>query len=398
MIDVSKGTVEKYALLFVVCGVVFAANYAQYQVSGLAHMVVSSLRLSSAEFSAVLFAPFIPAVVFGMPAGVCADRRGVKALVFFASAVSAAAAVARVACSSFATLFAASMLLGAAPCVINAIALKVLGPAFGDDTDRAMGWFYAAGSAGIACSLATSPLFAAAGQAYVLAAVLFAVFGLLWLLVAPSADAVRVASDCGADAGDAALSAGAFGAVVRMPMIWLVAVLLGVALASATAYSGYLVSALEVSIEPQTAGLLASFVTLGSIVGSVVGPYMRAQFKDYRAFMALAAVAGGVLMWAGEAFISQSSVGLMFAIGIASAVGGPVVQSLPYMLPDVREGLAGSAGGVVSTVSLGLTFLIPVVLSCCIGESYDMLLLGCAALFGATALVSPLLPSPDSLS
>ena len=374
MIDVSKGTVEKYALLFVVCGVVFAANYAQYQVSGLAHMVVSSLRLSSAEFSAVLFAPFIPAVVFGMPAGVCADRRGVKALVFFASAVSAAAAVARVACSS----------------------LKVLGPAFGDDTDRAMGWFYAAGSAGIACSLATSPLFAAAGQAYVLAAVLFAVFGLLWLLVAPSADAVRAASDGGA--GDSVPTAGAFGTVAKMPMIWLVAVLLGVALASATAYSGYLVSALEVSIEPQTAGVLASFVTLGSIVGSVVGPYMRAQFKDYRAFMALSAVTGGVLMWAGEAFISTSSIGLMFAIGIASAVAGPVVQSLPYMLPGVRDGLAGSAGGVVSTVSLGLTFLIPVVLSCCIGESYETLLLGCAVLFGATALVSPLLPSPDSLT
>ena len=181
-------------------------------------------------------------------------------------------------------------------------------------------------------------------------------------------------------------------------MIWLVAVLLGVALASATAYSGYLVSALEVSIEPQTAGVLASFVTLGSIVGSVVGPYMRAQFKDYRAFMALSAVTGGVLMWAGEAFISTSSIGLMFAIGIASAVAGPVVQSLPYMLPGVRDGLAGSAGGVVSTVSLGLTFLIPVVLSCCIGESYETLLLGCAVLFGATALASPLLPSPDSLT
>ena len=88
----------------------------------------------------------------------------------------------------------------------------------------------------------------------------------------------------------------------------------------------------------------------------------------------------------------------MFAIGIASAVAGPVVQSLPYMLPGVRDGLAGSAGGVVSTVSLGLTFLIPVVLSCCIGESYETLLLGCAVLFGATALVSPLLPSPDSLT
>ena len=66
----SKGTVEKYALLFVVCGIVFAANYAQYQVSGLAHLVVSDLHLTSAEFSAVLFAPFVPAVVFGMPVGV----------------------------------------------------------------------------------------------------------------------------------------------------------------------------------------------------------------------------------------------------------------------------------------------------------------------------------------
>ena len=75
--NVSKGTVEKYALLFVVCGIVFAANYAQYQVSGLTHLVVSDLHLTSAEFSAVLFAPFVPAVVFGMPVGVCADRYGV---------------------------------------------------------------------------------------------------------------------------------------------------------------------------------------------------------------------------------------------------------------------------------------------------------------------------------
>ena len=106
----SKGTVEKYALLFVVCGIVFAANYAQYQVSGLAHLVVSDLHLTSAEFSAVLFAPFVPAVVFGMPVGVCADRYGVKVLVFIASAISAIAAAARAECASFATLFTATML------------------------------------------------------------------------------------------------------------------------------------------------------------------------------------------------------------------------------------------------------------------------------------------------
>lgn len=250
----SKGTVEKYALLFVVCGIVFAANYAQYQVSGLAHLVVSDLHLTSAEFSAVLFAPFVPAVVFGMPVGVCADRYGVKVLVFIASAISAIAAAARAECASFATLFTATMLLGAAPCVVNAIVLKVLGSAFGGETDRAMGWFYAAGSGGIACSLATSPLFATPGQAYALAAVLFAVFGLLWLLVAPSADVLQAADGFGVQGAEpAASSASAFAAVIKMPIVWLVAILLGVALASATAYSGYLVSALEASTEPKAA-------------------------------------------------------------------------------------------------------------------------------------------------
>lgn len=337
----SKGTVEKYALLFVVCGIVFAANYAQYQVSGLTHLVVSDLHLTSAEFSAVLFAPFVPAVVFGMPVGVCADRYGVKALVFIASAISAIAAAARAECASFATLFTATMLLGAAPCVVNAIVLKVLGSAFGGETDRAMGWFYAAGSGGIACSLATSPLFATPGRAYALAAVLFAVFGLLWLLVAPSADVLQAADGFGVQGAEpAASSASAFAAVIKMPIVWLVAILLGVALASATAYSGYLVSALEASTEPKAAGLLASFVTLGSIVGSVAGPYVRAQFGDYRVFMAISAMAGSALMWAGEAFVSHPSVGLMFAIGVSSSVAGPVVQSLPYMLPEVREGLA----------------------------------------------------------
>ena len=135
-----------------------------------------------------------------------------------------------------------------------------------------------------------------------LAAVLFAMFGLLWLLVAPSADVLQAADGLGVQGAEpASSSASAFATVIKMPMVWLVAILLGVALASATAYSGYLVSALEASIEPQVAGLLASFVTLGSIVGSVAGPYARAQFGDYRVFMAIAAMAGSALMWAGEA-------------------------------------------------------------------------------------------------
>lgn len=392
-----KRNVRRYVLLLAVCGIVFAANYAQYQVSGLAHLVVPRLGLTSAQFSAVLLAPFLPAIVLGVPIGVCADRYGVRRLVFVSAIASCVFAAARAACSSFAILFGASMLLGFAPCVVNATALKVLGAVFGEETDRAMGWFYAAGSAGIAASLATSSLFGSELAAYGFAAALFAVFGLLWLAVAPHRAELRAAAAVeGAEA-----SAGgreALGAVVKMPMVWLVACLLGVALASATSYSGYLVSALEGFVDPQAAGSLASFVTLGSIAGSVVGPHLRARFADYRVFLALAALVGGALMWAGELTVSSPSVVLMLGIGVFTAVAGPVVQALPYQLPEVRGALAGSAGGLVSTVSLGLTFVIPVVLSVAVGESYEALLVGCAVLFAVTALVSPLLPGPDRLA
>ncbi len=394
---------RKILLLVAVCGIVFAANYAQYQVSALAHLTAARLGLSSAGFSAILFAPFVPAILFGIPIGVVADHRGVRRLVFLAACVSCVASLLRCVCESFVAYFAVSMFLGFGACAMNATVLKVLSFAFEDNADRAMGLFYAAGSAGIAASLATCSMFGTEACAYVVATAMIAAFSLLWVVVAPSCGELLSVSSAtpagGAENGSAALSleGGVFAAVAKMPAIWLVSIILGVAMASSTAYSGYLVSAMGDHLDPTTAGGLAAFVTIGSIAGSILGPFMRSRFKDYRTFLTATSLIGALLMWVGEATLAEPSVLLMLLIGVFTAVAGPVVQSIPYTIPAVRGSLEGSAGGVVSTVSLGLTFAIPVLLSAAIGESYLTLLLGCAVLFGLPAMVVPLLPSPSEL-
>lgn len=393
---------NKLLLLVSVCGIVFAGNYAQYQVSALAFRVVPELGLTSAQFSAVLMAPYLPAAFLSIPIGAHADKAGAKGVVLACAVASCAASFARIEIGSFSAMFLACAVLGMAPCAMNATALKVLGTVFGDGTDRAMGWFYAAGSAGIAASLATSAMFSTNGAAYVFAAAMFAVFGVLWTVCAPA----PTQSPCDVMGQDARSEEGAllassrksFADAARIPEVWLVALVLGVGMASATAYSGYLVSVYEGVLDPVAAGSMASVVTLGSILGSVVGPYMRSGFKDYRAFVAGCSVIGGALMLAGQLTASSPNVVLLALIGIFTAAAGPVLQALPYLLPQIGSLRAGSAGGIVSTGSLALTFLIPVVLSAALGDDYGLLLVGCAILFALGALAAPIFPGPDDLN
>ena len=384
---------RRTAVLCAVCGIVFAGNYAQYQVSAMAYAVIARLGLSSAQYSALLLGPYIPAALLGLVAGARADKRGAWGMVIAGCAVSIAGALLRVGAASFGRLMLASVCLGVAPCVVNATAIKVLGPFYAERTDWAMGWFYAASSAGIALSLSTTALFASESAAYVFGAVLFAVFGLLWVCVGPRRAQAETRDD-GALVGS---SRAAFAAAGRVLTVWAVALMLGMAMAAATAYSGYLVADYETRMDPARAGLLASMVTMGSIGGSVLGPWLRARFADYRVFIVLSSAVGGALMVAGDLLSGSPSPGLMLAIGVATAVAGPAVQSLPYLLPQVGPRFAGSAGGIVSTVSLGLTFAIPVMLSGVFGEDYGVLMLACAGVFAASAVLVTVLPRPADL-
>ena len=70
------------------------------------------------------------------------------------------------------------------------------------------------------------------------------------------------------------------------------------------------------------------------------------------------------------------SVGLLIGIqvlaGAFGALKGPLVQAMPYALPEIRGKYAGSAGGIIGTIGLLCSYAIPVSVSAITVGNYTM--------------------------
>lgn len=393
---------KRAAVLLTACLLVFTANYQQFQVSALGSILVPDLGLSSFQFSIILFAPMLFAIVFSIPAGVIADRWGTRWLIAGAVGVSLIGSVMRCFSGDFFEMLCASILLGAAPTALNSSIVKVFGCWFESRTDFAMGWYYAASSGGMAASFALTPLFASPLLAFASSASVLGILGLIWTFVAGRFDEenaalwVHPASLNGE--GDGAM----FGVqdlchAARSRSVWIVALILGLGLASTETFLGFLPLALEASTDRVAGGWMTSTMTIGGIIGCIAAPHVRVRFKSYRRFLLVASVLGAMALALVCIFLDAPNAVLLFFTGALTAVCGPTVQGLPYQLPEIGERFAGSAGGIVNMTSLMATFLLPLGISALFGESYLMLLAGAVMCFMVTIILVPLLPSPRSL-
>lgn len=57
----------------------------------------------------------------------------------------------------------------------------------------------------------------------------------------------------------------------------------------------------------------------------------------------------GIILWV-----------LLFLNGIFSAASGPILQALPFQLPEIGLKYAASAGGVIGSVSLIISYVLPI--------------------------------------
>ena len=64
------------------------------------------------------------------------------------------------------------------------------------------------------------------------------------------------------------------------------------------------------------------------------------------------------LVFATSLLIQHPSPVLFFAAGAFSSVTAPIVEEIPCTLADLR-GCVGSAGGIIGSVSLAMSFFIP---------------------------------------
>lgn len=366
---------RKWLILAAACLLVFLADYMQFQLSSYAYAIIPEMGLSAAHFSSLLMAPMLTAVFASIPMGALADRYGPKRVVLAAHGLAIVGALLRIGATDYATYLAAMFLLGFSPASLNANLIKIFGHWFDDRINIAMGSFYASASCGIVAALLTSHLFPSIRTAYLATALAVMAGTALWAVVA---------KDGARHGGEAMAATRYMGVAARNRYVWLIAVALGLGLASTTALSGFFPQFLEFEggMDAPHAGFITALFTIGSVVGSLVGPAICYEIGRYKPVLVPVGIAGGTLMVVIGVLPSGALGAAMLAMGVLTSAAGPVLEAFPYSLSAIGEKYAGSAGGIIGMVSMGMAFLIPLGITAVCGDSYlgMFLLMGCAFL------------------
>lgn len=374
---------RKWMVLAAASLLIFTAYLMQYQVSALSFLIIPQYSLDAVSLSNLMFAPMALAAVVSVPLGAAADRFGSKRVVGVCVFVALFGALLRAVASSYGLLLASMLLIGFAPAAMNANLMRLLGAWFQDKASFALGIYYVCSGLGAFAALATAAAVGSAGLAFAGSAALLALACLAWFAAvqdapvgfsAPKPENMRVSVKVSA----------------KCSVVWLVALITGLSLAAKTAYLSFLPQVLGASLEAPQANLMASAVSVGGIVGCALGPVAWSAFKRVKLPMIALTGTTGLLM-ASSVTVFEPSAGLFFVVGFLASVMGPLVEAIPCYVPELR-GCVGSAGGIIGSVSLAATYLIPLAISFASQGSYVFIAILMAACFAAAIPLIAALP------
>lgn len=379
---------RRFVVLGVTCYLIFLADFMQFQLSGYAVEIMPRLGIGTPQFSSLLTAPMLTAVFVSIPLGVLADRIGFKQVVLVANLLALCGVVLRFFASSYALYFAAMVLMGLSPASINANLIKIFGVWFDEHISLAMGAFYASSSLGIVASMLSAGVITEVQDGYLVTLAAFVLGIVLWAVLVHNRPRGRAA----VPQDDLLVCLGVVG---RNRHVWAIGLAMGLELASTTAFIGFLPQFLETQrgLTLEEAGIIGALFTVGGIVGCALAPALFQRVRRWKPTLLAAIVTGGALLlvsWGAQ----EGAPALMLLTGAVTTMVGPLLEALPYSLEGLRERYAGSAGGLISMVSMAMAFVVPTALAALCGTNYPLL----GTLFAATFTVSVCLvatvPSP----
>ena len=374
--DQPKLSSYRWVILVLVCLVCFLSNFMQYQVSALAVYIMPMFSIDEAGFSMLMLMPMLTAVFLSIPMGMLGDRIGPKKVVASCMVVAIWGGFLRTFGSGFPAQMLSMFMLGAGISALNANLIKIFGTWFKNKAQLAMGFFYASSSLGVVAANIIAPMIGDVFSNYLASAIALTIVGALWLAAlrdAPKGEALAI-SEGGSWA--------AFKVAAKSKNVWLIGLNYGLCLAAVTAFASLTpqVLVLQCGLDPVTAGTIASAAAIGSLLGELIGGGIGIKLGKWRPFIVVTVLIGALLMtyfWAGVVMPGKvPSVGLLIGIqvlaGAFGALKGPLVQAMPYALPEIRGKYAGSAGGIIGTIGLLCSYAIPVSVSAITVGNYTM--------------------------
>lgn len=137
-------------------------------------------------------------------------------------------------------------------------------------------------------------------------------------------------------------------------------------LAATTAFAGMLPQALELEkgLSMEASGSMAAMLTVASIFGCLLAPFLCSKFKSQKAYLIGICAAGAAIMYASWVPTSSAALWpLLMFNGLVTAMMGPVMQAMPVSLPEIGSRHAGSAGGIIAELSLLACYALPIAIA-----------------------------------
>jgi NNP family nitrate/nitrite transporter-like MFS transporter len=327
----------------------FIGSYAQFQLPPLAYRLIPSLHISTAQFAALMGGPMTGSVFICLLGGTLADRYGVKNVVTVGLVLAVIGCTFRYAVTSFSPFLFLTILAGLASGLLTANLSKLFGAWFPpQQIGTVMGLFMVSPLLGSFAGTATTALFPSANRAFIFSGVVCLIILILWLILAK--DKPKEAPDRPVLPVTRYLAQ-----AVRSRNVWLAGLGSFFVMGEIMTVGDFLPKVLHDlrGISPVQAGFYGSLVTLGAAFGCLLGPMICNRIGVMKLFVVIATLLGAAgVFWSWQMPVGPAmAIGLILA-GFLPAGVGPLLLSLPMLLPEIGPVNAGSAGGIIATLQV----------------------------------------------
>jgi len=345
----------------IICLLVFALayaapNYAQYQFSPLGPQIIQRFGLSDVQFQSIFTAPMLPAIFLGFISGMLVDRLGYKPVLAVAMILTAIGAWTRYLASSYGLMYFAMVMMGFSAAFISANGAKILSNFFKPEKISVMmGLVLTITTTGMVLSMATTTSLGIS-RAFLLAAILASAVLALWLVVMPN---IRPAKKEGE--GEQLPLGKAVVKILKNRYVWTAAGVIFFVNGCMTGMGSSIPTALvaDRGFTEGAAGVAGAFLMVGNLLGSLLTPTISLKTGKFRLVLILCGLVAGLgccFAWRLPGiwlYVGLVVTGYTFGSGMAQ------ILSLSVRLPGVGPALAGTAGGLISTLDLLGAVLLP---------------------------------------
>lgn len=387
--------IRPFIKLFIVWLAMFSASFAQWQLPPLAAKIIPQLDLTMTQFSSLVTAPMIPAILFSILAGVLCDKYGIKRVLSVGLILGAIGISARFSTSNYIQMLICMVLSGCGAAFINANMVKMVGSWFPpEQLGKKLGMLLTSATLGMTMGMGTSSLFPSVNSAFLFSSILCVISVLLWILFMDSDHRSAMQNADVVEPNQEMSLIELLKVPAKSVPLWIVGLCLMLVVGSMMAFMSFLPAALSQTkgLSAVSAGAIGSAFMVGTLLSAIFSPIVANKVGLYRPyFFVLGMLAATGVYWGWQTSTEWLWLSMLLT-GFCLGGSVPVFMSFPMLLKDIGPKYAGGAGGLIATIQLTGGVSIPYVISSFANDNYQLIFTFAAGCLVAMSLVSLSLP------